>query len=1245
MKKLLFTLLLSFVVLFAFGQGMSKIDAELYEEIALKGSNELIRINVIMTEQYDQFEMRQKSDFYNTKEAKRTFVVNELKNFSKSTQSEVSDLLFVYSKSGKASNVQSFWIYNGITCYANAEVIEELASRQDVMMIGFDREQNMIPQGETAKEVENLREVTANILKVNADDVWELGYRGEGVIVAVVDTGVNYNHLDLADHLWTSDEYPNHGYDFYNNDNNPMDDMGHGSHCAGTIAGDGTAGSSCGAAPDATVMCVKVLSSDGNGSISQICNGVQFAVEQGAHIFSMSLGFYGGGTNSERVQFRNTMINALEAGVVGAVAAGNEGSSVGNLINVRVPGNCPPPWLHPDQTVTGDITCVVCVGAVNNNDNAAYFTSIGPVTWQSVDPFNDYAYPPVGLIRPDVCAPGVDIKSLNYATNNGYTTMSGTSMATPCVAGVMALLMSKNIDLTPAEIDEILETSAVPLSASKSNTFGSGRIDAAAAIELVVTGPVLYNSHVINDAEGNNDGKINPGETVSFTISMENVAEYAVSNVEVTLSTDNEYVTITDAEENFGNFASGEIKTVENAYTVTVSADAPGTQTLKFNLSANSGDEVCVSHFSVVVYDYNLEFQNIMIMDVAGNNNGILDPGETANMRITIANNGNETAYNLSAILSTASNLLTINSNSGSYGDLAGDGATAYVDFSVSLSNAAVPGDIHIPLSMLVSDEDNRITSLSFVYSSVCNIVFDLHDSFGDGWNGAAIIASFSDGSPSQTFTISNGSSASYSLEVSGGVTINLTWQSGSWDTECSFEIYYEEGDMIYEGGAPGSGVFHTFNADCGGEIVVCDPVQNLAATSDNDVVTVSWDEPATGTPEYYSVFLNSEFVENTTSTTFVNENTAVGNNEFCVQAFYTDCISGLQCVNVFVELVCDPVSNISHVLYNEGNVTFTWNAPENNEGLEEYEILIDAEITVSTGTETTLSYQFTEGQHNIAIVAKYDNTCESTPVSYDFYVVICEPVVNLAQTVDFQGGFYTVSLSWEAQGATLPSSYEIYLGDELLETTDELLYSATVEPGTYNYCVVALYNSQEPAYNCSSNQVCVEVVVPDYVCDPVEDFTGIQEAKNVLLDWKTPANYVSKGLDGYNVYIDEVLVSETTETEFVVTEAPLGSHVYGVTAKYSYACSESEMSTVIIDITAINNYNKIAVYPNPANDYIKIEGDNVIAVTVYNAVGQTVVSVNNDYVNVSDFVEGVYMLHIQLADGSVYKTKVVISR
>ena len=154
--------------------------------------------------------------------------------------------------------------------------------------------------------------------------------------------------------------------------------------------------------------------------------------------------------------------------------------------NVRVPASCPPPYLDPDQMANpGPLSCVVAVGAVNYNDAAADFTSQGPVTWQDTE-FGDYAYNPgIGLIRPDVCAPGVGIKSLDYENTSGYTNMDGTSQATPCVAGIVALMLQKNPDLTPAEICRILEETSVKLTPTKSNVTGVGRVDALAAVNAV----------------------------------------------------------------------------------------------------------------------------------------------------------------------------------------------------------------------------------------------------------------------------------------------------------------------------------------------------------------------------------------------------------------------------------------------------------------------------------------------------------------------------------------------------------------------------------------------------------------------------------------------------------------------------------------------------------------------------------------------------------------------------------------
>ena len=549
MKKLL---LITFVAVCLY-QGIAaqinaKIDVDLRQEMSLRRANELIRINIILNQQYDQVEMRIKSSVFPKKKDKRTFVESELKRFSKETQRGVMNLL---STMPSVSKLQSYWIANFINCYASIEVIEKLSLHPDVLIIGFSKNEYLLPETQSPRTTSQSREITYNVLKVNADVVWMLGYEGEGIVVAILDTGVNYEHLDLQDNMWEHLDFPNHGYNFADNNNNPMDDHGHGTHCAGTVAGNGTAGSQTGMAPKAKIMALKVLDSWGYGDPSNVCSAMEFATEHGAHVLSMSIG-WASPTSATRLLYRNAMVNLLEAGIIAAVAAGNEGDWLNWFPipqNVRTPGDCPPPWLHPDQTTIGGLSAVVSVGATDINDAIAIFSSRGSVTWQSISGYSDYPYSPgMGLIRPDVCAPGVDIKSCSLFDNSGYFDDSGTSMATPCVAGVMALMLSKNPDLTPAEILEILETTAVRLpnlSSPKNNIFGSGRIDALAAVQAVcinsfINQTVSTNVTIVGcDILNVENVTITSGATVIITAGEEIILGHgfhAMSGSDVTIS-------------------------------------------------------------------------------------------------------------------------------------------------------------------------------------------------------------------------------------------------------------------------------------------------------------------------------------------------------------------------------------------------------------------------------------------------------------------------------------------------------------------------------------------------------------------------------------------------------------------------------------------------------------------------------------------------------------------------------------
>jgi subtilisin family serine protease len=238
---------------------------------------------------------------------------------------------------------------------------------------------------------------------VGAPTVWSTyGVTGVGVKVAILDTGIDYTHPDLGGCFGSGCKVVG-GYDFVNNDNDPSDDHGHGTHVAGIIAANGTLK---GVAPGATLLAYKVLDRSGSGSSSDIIAALERAVADGAGVANLSLG--GSGYPDDPIS--RAVDNADAAGMLCVVAAGNSGSGY--------------------QTVEspGVARSALTVGATDKSDQIASYSSRGPVD------IGGGAF----LIKPEMVAPGSTITST--IRGGGYGAMSGTSMATPHVAGAAALV-------------------------------------------------------------------------------------------------------------------------------------------------------------------------------------------------------------------------------------------------------------------------------------------------------------------------------------------------------------------------------------------------------------------------------------------------------------------------------------------------------------------------------------------------------------------------------------------------------------------------------------------------------------------------------------------------------------------------------------------------------------------------------------------------------------------------------------
>lgn len=264
------------------------------------------------------------------------------------------------------------------------------------------------------------------VTRIGAEKIW-VDSTGSSIKIAVIDTGAELTHSDLSANLVT-------GYDFVNNDTNPSDDNGHGTHVSGIIASTQNSAGNIGAAYQAKIMPVKVLNNQGYGYLSDVAKGIYYATDNGARVINMSLG-----SPSDSLTLKNAVEYAANKGVLMVAAAGNESGS-----------SCQYPAAY---------SSVICVGATDTSNKLASFSNMGA----------------------ELSAPGVS----NYSTyiGNTYQYMSGTSMATPHVVGAAAVVASFCATCTTTEIRTVLKNTAVDLGTTGYDlVFGYGLVDLVAAI-------------------------------------------------------------------------------------------------------------------------------------------------------------------------------------------------------------------------------------------------------------------------------------------------------------------------------------------------------------------------------------------------------------------------------------------------------------------------------------------------------------------------------------------------------------------------------------------------------------------------------------------------------------------------------------------------------------------------------------------------------------------------------------------
>jgi hypothetical protein len=315
------------------------------------------------------------------------------------------------------------------------------------------------------------------IERIGAPQAWAES-EGTGVKIAILDTGVG-PHEDLK---------VNGGYDYVNNDDDPSDDNGHGSHVAGTIAALNNLFGVVGAAPEALIYAVKMLDASGSGTIDWAIKAIEWSVINGMQVISMSWG-----TSTDYQALHDAVDAAYSKGLLLVAAAGNSGNRYGWGDNVVYPAK---------------YDSVIAVAATDQNNKRASWSSTGPAV--------------------ELAAPGVNINSTYLG--NSYKTLSGTSMATPHVSGTAALVWAKNPTLTNAEVRKILQDTATDLgTAGRDNQYGYGLVNAYAAV-LATPQPKPIAVNIVNPPEGSTvKGKVTIQASVKTTASIASVG-YAIDS-------------------------------------------------------------------------------------------------------------------------------------------------------------------------------------------------------------------------------------------------------------------------------------------------------------------------------------------------------------------------------------------------------------------------------------------------------------------------------------------------------------------------------------------------------------------------------------------------------------------------------------------------------------------------------------------------------------------------------------------
>lgn len=460
-------------------QAPRQIPPGLLAEIAAGGSASYI---VVLRDKADLAAAAATSD----RIARGRFVYQALKAVADSSQRPLLDVIRAEAALGRVQRFRAFFSVNAIAVTSNEATLRRLAALPQVEQV-VEAPVFSAPQPIQGSAQSAVQSVEWNVAKVRAPEVWARGFTGQGIVVASLDTGVEYTHPALVGHYRGNlgGGAFDHNYNWWDATAScpspaPCDDNQHGTHTTGTMVGGDGGANQIGVAPGATWIACKALLGSGAGIIFDLIECGDWLIapwdlnhqnpnpDRRPHIVNNSWGLAFGG-----FPFLQTMVNNWRAaGIFPAFAAGNNGPDCGSVSS------------------PGDYVTSFATGAIDINDAIANFSGRGPSAF--------------GVGKPEVTAPGVNVRSA--VPGGGYNAFSGTSMASPHTAGLVALLWSEypNLVRDISGTERKIRPAAVILNSTEAcggngptdhpnNTFGSGRID---AVETASAFPVYTNRSI-----------------------------------------------------------------------------------------------------------------------------------------------------------------------------------------------------------------------------------------------------------------------------------------------------------------------------------------------------------------------------------------------------------------------------------------------------------------------------------------------------------------------------------------------------------------------------------------------------------------------------------------------------------------------------------------------------------------------------------------------------------------------------